>query len=251
MRMMEDRELVESLLTYRPTVTIRTLDFRKVPDIFMHRDVTRRNFDAPHPRTISTVGPRNLSLKPRNVKNRAKRLNKRIERLDRELLGKPVEAWDLEELARGRPRNAIGTFAGKPPPFVTREVHEAAMSRFVDMVKSDMSVQAIDALKVLNGLITSDEVDNRGRALVPPATKLSAAQFLIEHIVGKPVQRQQTDISVKLQGILGHVMINPDMHNSKSYQIAHYPGVTMPIAELSDEHDEFIVDAEQAIFVYT
>lgn len=238
-KMMEDPELVKSLLTYRPPVTIRELDFRKVPDIFLHRDVTRQNFNAPHPR-----GARGRSLKPRNVRGRARRLANRITKMDQELLGKPVEEWDLEELARGRPRNAIGTFAGAAPPFVTREVHEAAMNRFADMVKSDMSVQAIDALKVLNGLITSDEVDNRGRPLVGATTKLSAAQFLIEHIVGKPVQRQQTDISVKLQGILGHVMINPDMHNTKSYAVAHYPGVTMPIAELSDEHDDFVIDSE-------
>lgn len=235
-------ELVKDLLTYRPKVTIHSLDFRHVQDVFFHRDTTRRNFAAPNPKTITKKG-RTLSLKPRNVKSRAKRLQKRIENGTHDMMMRPVEEWDLEELARGRPRNAIGTFAGSPPPMVTREVHEAAMSRFTEMVKSDMSVQALSALKVLNLIITSDETDNRGRPLIPATTKLSAATFLLEHIVGKPLQRQQTDISVKLQGILGTVMINPDIKRPEKFNMAHYPGITMPIAEASgDDYD--IVDAE-------
>src|SRR6478609_9046244 len=32
---------------------------------------------------------------------------------------KPVEEWDDEELARGRPRNSLGTFTGRKPGWVT------------------------------------------------------------------------------------------------------------------------------------
>ena len=227
---------IKELLTYRPPVTIRTIDFRNCPDIFMHRDVTRINYDAPHPKSA-----RGRSLKPHRVKERAKRFAKREAKLDRELLGRPVEEWDMEELARGRPRNAIGTFEGRPPAFVTREVHELAMSRFKEMVKTDMAGQTITALEVINGVLKSDEVDNRGRALVSPSTKLTAAQFLIEHIIGKPVQHQTSDISVSLQGILGTVMVNPNMRDG-AMTLAHLPGVTMPIAEAKDD-DDLIIDA--------
>jgi len=165
---------------------------------------------------------------------------KKIENEVYELPYRSVDEWDMEELAQGRPRNAIGTFAGSKPSYVTRAVHEAAMARFQEMVKSGMNVHTIRALSTLEELLESREVDDKGKPIVPPSTRAEIAKFLLEHIVGKPKQHIETDISVKLQGILGHVMVSPDSIQSDSLKLAHLPGVTMPMADARDDDDEYI-----------
>ena len=58
-------------------------------------------------------------------------------------------------------------------------------------------------------IINSDEVDRRGRPLVPMSVKLDAAKFAWEVVHGKPTARQELDISVKLQGILSDALVQP------------------------------------------
>ena len=75
--------------------------------------------------------------------------------------------------------------------------------------------------------------------------------------MGKPRQEVTQDISVKLQGILGTVMVNPNQalappsvggvggdeeNDSPSYVVGHLPGHTIPIGKAEDEED--IVDGE-------
>lgn len=128
--------------------------------------------------------------------------------------GKPIDEWDLEELARGRPRDAGGGFRGKPPKYMPRAVHERIAERFKALVRDQMNFNATVALGVVNNLINNDEVDEKGKPLVPASVKLDASKWLIEHVIGKPVQPTQQDISVKLQGILGAVMVNPVLDDS-------------------------------------
>lgn len=124
-------------------------------------------------------------------------------------LYKPIEQWDAEELARGRPRAANGTFAGRRPAWITREVHEEAMSRFRTLVKDKANEATIEALEVVKMVMTNEKKDRRGRPLVNASTKLDAAKFLIEHVIGKPTQHTETDISVRLQGILASAIVTP------------------------------------------
>ena len=126
------------------------------------------------------------------------------------LMGKPIEEWDMEELARGRPRNAQGTFTGGVPSYISRQVHEQALERFKQMVRTDMRSLTVRALEVLGNILEDEEVDDRGRPLVSPSEKRQTAQFLIEHLIGKPTQPIENDISIKLQGILGAVLVQPD-----------------------------------------
>jgi hypothetical protein len=223
----------------QPQCTPKKVDFTNTPDIFLHRDVTRKNYDAPKPRTAS-----GRLATPDRVKGRMKSLIKRVEKEEYDVLYRPVEEWDMEELARGRPKNAVGSFAGRAPAFVTRAVHEAAMARFQELVRSDMNNTTIKALSTLDLLLSSQEVDDNGKPIVPASTKADISKFLLEHIVGKPMQRIQNDISVKLQGILGAVMVTPDMQNQGQSKLAHYPGVTMPMAERVDDDDDMYIDAE-------
>lgn len=149
---------------------------------------------------------------------------------------KPIELWDTEELARGRPRNKNGTFSGPKPKWVSMDMHEEAVDRFARVIKTDMGVATIEAMEQLNNILKNEETDYRGKPLVSASTKLDAAKFLIEHIVGKPKQHIEQDVSVKLQAILGSVIVNPEHHDTSlnGYSTAHMPGETMELATLED-----------------
>lgn len=125
------------------------------------------------------------------------------------LYGKPVEEWDMEELARGRPRASDGTFKGRAPRWLDRSLHEQIVKRFEEIVRAEMNGHTVDALAVIGKILTDEGIDDKGKPRVPAGTKLEAAKFLVEHVVGKPKQRTETDISIKLQGILGHAMMQP------------------------------------------
>lgn len=151
----------------------------------------------------------------RQVRSRMRRKIQKGQKVDDETFdawaGKPIDEWDIEELARGRPRDARGGFRGKPPKYMPRAVHERIAERFKMLVRDQLNQNAVQALGVVSNLITSDDVDDKGKPLVPASVKLDASKWLVEHVIGKPVQPTQTDVSVKLQGILGAVMVNPTL----------------------------------------
>src|SRR5690606_19911770 len=109
---------------------------------------------------------------------------------------RPVETWDMEELAKGRPRASDGTFKGRSPSYLDRTLHEQIIKRFETIVKEQMNVQTVDALEVIGNILKDNEVDIKGKPRTAAGTKLDAAKFLIEHVIGKPKQRTETDISV-------------------------------------------------------
>lgn len=169
---------------------------------------------------------------PKQVRARARRVLKKGRKLsdeDFELwAGKPVDEWDLEELARGRPRDKRGGFAGKPPAYMPRAVHERIAERFKMVIRDGMNQNAVAALGVIQNLLSNEDYDEKGKPLVGANVKLDAAKWLLEHVVGKPVQPTQSDISVKLQGILGAVMVNPVLDDSHPDMAAlprgYFPG---------------------------
>lgn len=209
--------------------TPRTVDFSNQREIYYIRDEDGKiwvcnKFGIPMDKGLTTEQTTvdeggfknspgtNLCGNAKQVRARARRRLSRGERLTTEawsVLYKPLEEWDAEELARGRPRNDAGTFQGRPPKFVTRELHERAMERFKTLIRDEMNSQSITALRTIQMVLESEEVDNKGKPIVSAAAKMDAAKFLLEHVVGKPTQPTQSDVSVKLQGILGAVMVNP------------------------------------------
>ena len=150
------------------------------------------------------------SRNPKQIRQRARRKMK-VALDEVELLygGRGIDTWDHEELARGRPRAKDGTFKGKAPPYIDRAVHEQIVKRFEVIVREEMNAHTVDALRIIGEVLNSQEVDEKNKPIVSPGTKIDAAKFLIEHVIGKPKQRTETDISVKLQGILGVAMANP------------------------------------------
>lgn len=218
-----------------------TIDFTKAPDLVQHSSGNPQDEDRPN----RPLDSRGRLLEPKNIRARARRRMKRNEVMTQQELDylymKPVEEWDLAELAQGRPKNSHGHFKGPKPKFVTAIVHEEAMAKYTAAVKTSMRATTVDALGLLNQLIGSEEVDEKGKPLVPASVKLDAAKFLIEHVIGKPTQRIESDVSVKLQGILGQVMVNPaDLAQSQqNYNLGHLPGFTMELAEKRDDDDDF------------
>ena len=152
------------------------------------------------------MGDSRLSSNPKAIRNRTRRRGKiTVEEFN--TLYKPLDEWDEEELAKGRPRAKDGTFRGGAPQWLTREMHEHAMERFKAIIGDRMRSEAVTAIGVVSNLLTSEDVDERGKPIVPPSVQLQAAQWLVEHVIGKPKQRVETDISVKLQAVLATAMI--------------------------------------------
>lgn len=156
------------------------------------------------------IGRPITSRNPKQIRQRARRKMKvALDEVNLLYEHKPLEEWDAEELARGRPRAVDGTFKGKAPPYIDRTVHEQIVRRFEQIVRQEMNAHTVDALKVIGKVLSSEEVDEKNKPIVSAGTKIDAAKFLIEHVIGKPKQRTETDISVKLQAILGTAMVNP------------------------------------------
>lgn len=227
--------------------SVVTVNFQRADDIRQHKSGIARDRIPDRDRPTTADGK---LLTPKQIRARARRKMKRKEFITEQeqdyLYQKPVEDWDLEELARGRPRNSKGTFTGPRPKWISAQVHEAAMERYTAAVKTDMRATTVDALETIRWIINNDEVDDKGKPVVPAGTKLEASKFLLEHVVGKPTQRVEADVSVKLQAILGQVLVNPaDIVGgtpSMGYELGHLPGVTMELAAAADDED--IIDAE-------
>lgn len=196
-------------------------------------------------------------LTPKQIRARARRRGARMNLMTDEerahLYKKPVEQWDLQELAKGRPKNSKGHFSGQAPKWITADIHERAMDKYTAAVKSHMRSTTVDALGLLNELIGSQDVDDKGKPIVPASVKLDAAKFLIEHVIGKPTQVIQNDVSVKLQAILGQVMVNPaeimttqDGTKQQTYDIGHYPGMTMELAERPEDDQDFFFEDDDS-----
>jgi hypothetical protein len=180
------------------------------------------------------------SMTPKQIRARARRghgMNAITAREQQALLRKPMEEWDLEELARGRPKDKNGRFSGAAPKWITREMHEKSIDLFKSMIRTDMQSMTVKALKVLENILDDDEYDDKGKPAVPPGVRVDIAKFLLEHLIGKPTQPIEADISLKLQGVLASVLVQPSEMT---------PGLYQPSASHRqlEEADEDIEDAE-------
>jgi hypothetical protein len=126
------------------------------------------------------------------------------------------------------------------------------MKRFKDVVKSELNSPGSHRARHREaGSSPTDETDDRGKPLVPASTKLQASQMLIEHIVGKPTQRVEQDISVKLSQASSELSWRTRTRRSRRphrearmttrrrmhrpTSPAHFPGHTIPVGPKDDE----------------
>lgn len=151
---------------------------------------------------------------------------------------KPIAEWDNEELARGRPRAVDGTFAGIGPKWMGPQVMEEAIKRFKELAGAEMRVVSRSSVDLIKKLIECDDKDRRGRPLVPWSVRLDAAKFAWEVVHGKPTQRQEIDMSVKLQGILGTAMVQPGPAGELEPAIMDVPSWEDEDEDEDEENDE-------------
>lgn len=101
---------------------------------------------------------------------------------------KPLDQWDLEELAKGKPRNQYGNFAGKAPAWITPHVVQEIRRRLLETSYSELASHVGVAIQSLVNLLTDDSTDEDGNPLVSPALKLQAAKYIIDQTMGKAPQ---------------------------------------------------------------
>lgn len=124
-------------------------------------------------------------------------------------LYKPVEEWDMEELAKGRPRAVNGTWAGSTPKWITPAIRDEAQRRLQTMGRSMLREQLFDAVKVVANLATDDETDDDGKPLVPASVRLQAATYLIDQVLGKPTAKVELDAGQNLKDMLAGALVLP------------------------------------------
>lgn len=205
---------------------VREIDFSLVDD---QRD------PMPIPATFGKHGA--LVMNRKQMRQRVRRSKsmgkKRGRSADFDKLYKPVSEWDHEELARGRPRDKNGEFRGLAPRWVTREVHEEAMTRFRQVIRDDMNSLTPSAIGVIQQILDDNEYDEKGKPVTPASVKLSAATMLVEQVLGKPKQKVETDISVRMQGMLASVVVTPET-------LPAFPNAK----ELTSPRDVGVIDVE-------
>lgn len=149
------------------------------------------------------------SMTPKQIRARGRRKGYLTTEETEVLYQKPIAEWDMEELARGRPKDKNGKFTGPDPTWITKDLHEEMGKRFGQVIRTEMNQSTVIALVAMNDILENKDVDARGKPVVPPSVKASIAQYLLDHVVGKPKQRVEADINVKLQGLLASIMVQP------------------------------------------
>lgn len=156
-----------------------------------------------------------LSKDPLNVRKRLRRQQVPLKR-DLEILAnsrKPISEWDTEELARGRPRDKNGGFRGDTPKWITPLIMDEAKRRLRVGALETLSSKVIDAIEVVHKIMMCEDRDGEGKPIVDARTRLQAAQFIIEHTIGKA--RQPVDMNGSADGyrqfLAGALkMVDPD-----------------------------------------
>jgi hypothetical protein len=136
------------------TARCATIDFSRVQQVELH--TSGNVIDMGDAKDLRPRGPDGKLMTPKQIRARARRRGEKAKRKGRQgkagaimtpdelaAMYKPLEDWDLEELARGRPRAQDGTFRGRSTGWINRETHEEAMKRFKEVVKTELNVHGV------------------------------------------------------------------------------------------------------------
>lgn len=208
---------------------------------------TKHGISSKPVKTGKELAEKGLSTSKKQARARARRAAARGTRIDAELdlLYKPIDDWDEEELARGLPRNLWNRT--HQIAWLPRAVHEQVMERYQAIVKSKTNEMALPAIRVMNTLLNDDRVDRKGRPLVSANVKAQCAQWLIEHVIGKPTQKLEADISVKMQAMLANVMVVPtSAEDDAMSQMQGFLGLNAAIPANSHTDDDDLDEEDSA-----
>lgn len=176
--------------------------------------------------------PRTRSQKPSATRARIRRNGAKIDSDIEILYQKPIDEWDMEELARGRPRNKAGNFQGPRPSWITPLILKAASDKLRQLTTQELSVFAGDAVRVMAQLMNEDGTDFDGKPLVPASVRLSAATYVMDQIIGKPKSQVEVTGNVVLESLMAEVLVNDDTGSH-----AH-PVIDAEVVEDDDEGDD-------------
>lgn len=150
--------------------------------------------------------PELMSQKPeqmrRRIRRKAGKAEEEVEYYIKTIYKKPVEEWDWEELAHGRPRDKNGFMTGARPQWTGAHIVREARRRLIEGVYGDLGHSAKYALEVLRRLVTSNDVDDK--------VALDAAKYIIDHIIGKPKALVEIDASEKVRNFLARAIVLDD-----------------------------------------
>lgn len=101
----------------------------------------------------------------------------------------PWTELDNDELSRGQLRDKNGTFSGRPPSLVPREMVGEVRRRLVDVYNDRIQQRLLDAQAVFLDIMTDDTVN--------PADRLRAAAYVTERLIGKVPDKVEITAEVK------------------------------------------------------
>jgi hypothetical protein len=168
-----------------------------------------------------------LSRDPTAIRQRLRRRAQPLAE-DVEMLAdavKPVEEWDLEELARGKPRDKDGHFRGRPPKWITPALRSEAARRLKVEAQALLSGHIADAVKVIADLMMNSPDDK---------TRLDCAKFIIEHTVGKATAAVQVDLGGGVRELLAGAVVT---RAEDGRLVDAHPVIDLMSDEWSDEDD--------------
>jgi hypothetical protein len=191
--------------------------------------------NSPRPRDANGVP---ITLKGRRLSDEPSAIRRRLRKNaagainDIELLyGKPLHEWTLEELGRGRPKNADGTWKGRNAEWTVSPILHEIQNRLVELTTAKVNGQAANAISVIRKLMLDTSVDDNGRPIVEAKVKLDAAKFIINHIIGTPKTRVDLHADDAVKKVMAAALVMPD------HTPAH-PIIEGSIVEEGDDDEE-------------
>lgn len=123
---------------------------------------------------------------------------------------KPIEEWDDQELARGRPRDKDGGFKGRRPTWLTPALQAERQRRLRQLLSDELATFAADALRTIHSVMTDKRMDESGKPVVPPAVKLDAGKYLVDQFMGKATTTIDVQSDNALYELMGGILVNRD-----------------------------------------
>jgi hypothetical protein len=178
----------------------------------------------------------NLSMTPEAIRNRMRRAGKKTDRELRNLaeIHKPLDEWDIEELAHGRPRDKNGTFVGRRPTWITTTVLAEAKRRLNTKAYEMLAGHIGDAVQVIHDLMVSTAVDEFGKPIVDARTRLNAAQYIVDQVVGRPKVRVDVETNDATSKMLAGAL---KMTNEDGELVDAHPVIDITEDEWTDDDD--------------
>ncbi|MCE0764827.1 hypothetical protein LWC35_18220 [Pseudonocardia kujensis] len=133
------------------------------------------------------------------------------------MLYKPLEKWDDEELARGRPRDKNGNFGGTRPSWLTPALQAERQRRLRQLMADELGTFAADALRTIHAVMTDDSRDDNGKPNVPASVRVDAGKYLVDQFMGKATATVDVNAGSQLGELLSGILVNPD--GEPSHQI--------------------------------